>query len=257
MKCDIEPSVHRARATRPGSSRISSRRSGLRASTTSPRSVGGNASTQRRATSLVAPAAPGERVVAQHQVEVVAEHRVGEHVDREARRDPPEALHEPAAAVGVVALVVLVDAAEEGAAHAARHEVVVALVRRDRPADAAGLPCANGPRSGRAAVSPNCHGRRAKQRRRRVRNRPCRSWDGIACVRSSASVVPHVSVVSQNVPELRAYVKQQVDADRQGVVWLLVLRPVRSAVRRRRGVRRRRRRPGLLGAGKTRRWTRL
>ena len=77
---------------------------------------------------VVAPAAPGERVVAQHQVEVVAEHGVGVDVDREARRDLPEARHEPGAAVGVVAVVVLVDPAEEGAAHAARHEVVVALV---------------------------------------------------------------------------------------------------------------------------------
>ena len=74
----------------------------------------------------VGPAAVGERVVSQHQVEVVAEHGVGVHVDREARRDLPEALDEPGAAVGVVA--VAVDPAEEGAAHAARHEVVVALV---------------------------------------------------------------------------------------------------------------------------------
>ena len=75
---------------------------------------------------LVAPAPVGERVVAQRQVEVVAEHGVGVDVDREARRDLPEALHEPGAAVGEVA--VAVDPAEEGAAHAARHEVVVALV---------------------------------------------------------------------------------------------------------------------------------
>ena len=68
--------------------------------------------------------------MAQHQVEVVAEHGVGVDVDREARRDPGKALDEPGAAVGVVAVVVLVDTAQEGAADATRHEVVVALVRR-------------------------------------------------------------------------------------------------------------------------------
>ena len=48
--------------------------------------------------------------MAQDQVEVVAEHRVAVAVDREARRNLPEAFDEP------------------GAAHAARREVVVALV---------------------------------------------------------------------------------------------------------------------------------
>ena len=70
----------------------------------------------------------GERVVAQHQVEVVAEYRVGVDVDGEAGGEPSHALDEPSAAVGVVAVVVVVDTAQEGAADATRHEVVVAFV---------------------------------------------------------------------------------------------------------------------------------
>ena len=77
---------------------------------------------------VVGPVAVGERVVAEHQVEVVAEHGVGVDVDGEAGRELAHALDEPGAAVRVVAVVVLVDAAQEGAADAARHEVVVALV---------------------------------------------------------------------------------------------------------------------------------
>ena len=42
----------------------------------------------------------------------------------------------------------------------------------DRPADAAGLPCGNGPRCRRAAVSPNCHDRRKKLSRRPVQIGP-------------------------------------------------------------------------------------
>ena len=128
MKCDIDPSVQRARATRPGSSSMSSRRSGLRASTTSPQFGGRERLEPPPRHFLVAPVAVGERVVAQHQVEVVAEHRVRIDVDREAGRQLPDALDEPGAAVGVVAAVVVVDAAQEGAADATRHEVVVALV---------------------------------------------------------------------------------------------------------------------------------
>ena len=77
---------------------------------------------------VVGPVAVGEGVVAQHEVEVVAEYRVGVDVDGEAGRELPQAVDEPGAAVGVVAVVVVVDAAQEGAADATRHEVVVALV---------------------------------------------------------------------------------------------------------------------------------
>ena len=51
MNALSEPSVRRARNRRPGLPSSSSRASGLRSSTTSPFSVGGKASTQRRATS--------------------------------------------------------------------------------------------------------------------------------------------------------------------------------------------------------------
>ena len=51
MKSPSEPSVRRARSRRAGSASSSSRASGLRSSTTSPFAFGGNASTQRRATS--------------------------------------------------------------------------------------------------------------------------------------------------------------------------------------------------------------
>ena len=78
---------------------------------------------------LVGPVAVGEGVVAQHQVEVVAEHGVGVDVDGEAGRELAHALDEPGAAVGVVApLSWSSTAAQEGAADAARHEVVVAFV---------------------------------------------------------------------------------------------------------------------------------
>ena len=50
MNADNEPNVRRAASSRCGASSSIRRTSGLRSSTTLPFSVGGNASTQRRAT---------------------------------------------------------------------------------------------------------------------------------------------------------------------------------------------------------------
>ena len=148
---------------------------------------------------LVAPPAARQRVVAQHQVEVVVEHRVGVDVDGEAGRELPHALDQPAAAVGVVA--VAVGAAQEGAAHAARHEVVVALVHGIDQQTPWGCHAADGPWSRHAAVSANCHGRRGRNplglcdigpdprgTKSRVSGNPGPDppWDEIACVRKSA-----------------------------------------------------------------------
>ena len=77
---------------------------------------------------LVAPAPARQRVVAGDEVEVVAHDAVGVDLDGEAAGEELDAVDEPLLAVRVVASGAGVASAEEGALHAARHDVVVAGV---------------------------------------------------------------------------------------------------------------------------------
>ena len=108
----------------------------------------------------VGPVAVGEGIVAEHEVEVVGEHGVGRRRRRRSRS--AQAVDEPGAAVRAVAAGERVDAAQEGAAHAAGDEVVVALVDGIDQQMSGGRHAGHGPRSGAPAVSAERHGRRGR-----------------------------------------------------------------------------------------------
>ena len=106
-------------------------------------------------------------------------------------RRVPQVLHEvrqraqrapgapPASGRRAVATGVVVDAAEEGAAYAARHEVVVALVLGVHQEMSRGRHAADGPRTGSSAVSASRHGSRRNPDSIPVRLSPESRWDRI------------------------------------------------------------------------------
>ena len=180
------------RATRFGSPSMSSRHSGLSSSSTAPRSEGGNASNHRHATSWSVLSrwasgswrTPGYRAPCAHRcrrrssapaASCARRARSGSGRSRGCRARRRRT-------------------GRRGGRNATRGGSRTRL--RDRPADVAGLPCANGPANGSVAVTAVPHGC--------VRNRfgspsvcpvPCRI--GVACVLNPSAVAGRIAGVGQ------------------------------------------------------------